>query len=263
MSRVQGIRSRLASAALLAAATACGQAPDQGAGRTELVVHAAISVREPLLALERDWEHATMVEVVYNFGASGDLARQILAGARADLFLSAGETETGALAEAGLLEASSLRALLANQLVVVVPADGPAGHAAPFDVQQLAAPAVRLLSIGDPRFVPAGRYAKAWLQSQGAWESVAGRILPAVDSRAALAAVESGGAQAGIVFRTDARHSTKVRIVHAVPPEQGPRIVYPLAVVRGSQATTGFLEGPEARAAFEAAGFVFLPAQAR
>lgn len=260
---MQGIRAHLASTALLAAATACGQAPEQRAGRTELVVHAAISVREPLLALERDWEHATQAEVVYNFGASGDLARQILAGGRADLFLSAGETEMDALAEAGLLEAASRLALLSNQLVVVAQADAPELVPGSFDVQQLAAPAVRLLSIGDPRFVPAGRYAKAWLQSHGAWAAVAGRILPAVDARAALAAVESGGAQAGIVFRTDAQHSTKVRIVHAVPPEQGPRIVYPLAVVRGSQATTGFLEGPEARAAFEAAGFVFLPAQVR
>ena len=120
----------------------------------------------------------------------------------------------------------------------------------------------------DVETVPAGRYAKAWLEERGVWADVAGRVLPGVDARAALAAVESAGAQAGIVYRTDAARSRQARVVHAVPPGEGPRIAYPLAVVAGrphaaeARAFTDFLASEAARATFEALGFSFLPAEA-
>jgi molybdate transport system substrate-binding protein len=102
---------------------------------------------------------------------------------------------------------------------------------------------------------------------RGVWSEVSGRVLPGVDVRAALAAVESGAAQAGIVYRTDAARSTKARIVHAVPFEEGPEISYPVAVVAGrpneeaARAFVEFLASPGARASFESFGFLFLPAQ--
>jgi molybdate transport system substrate-binding protein len=233
-------------------------------GPVELVVYAATSTRDVMQALEAPYERERGVELVFNFGSSGDLANQISAAVQADVFLSADEKEMDRLA--GLVAPGTRVALLSNQLVVVEPADGPSIFRAPFEPDELAGDAVELLSLGNVETVPAGKYAKAWLEARGVWGMVSGRVLPGVDVRAALAAVESGAAQAGIVYRTDAARSTRVRVVHAVPVEDGPRIRYPLAVLQGRPSESEardyvtFLRSPAARAAFEDAGFVFLPA---
>lgn len=224
-----------------------------------------MSTRDALLALEAGYERDHGVELVFNFGASGDLAGQILAGAPADLFLSADEQELARVEAAGLVLAGTRRVLLSNQLVVIEPAAGPSLFTAPFEPAQLADPRLRLLSLGDPASVPAGRYARAWLETQGLWSTLSERLLPAVDARAAVAAVASGGAEAGLVYRTDAALSGRVRIVHAVPLAEGPRIVYPLAVLAGrpeepaARAFAEFLASPAAGAAFEERGFLLLP----
>ena len=230
----------------------------------ELDVYAATSTRDVLLALEAPYEREHAVDLVFNFGASGDLANQILAAAKADVFLSADEKDMDRVA--ALIAPGTRAPLLSNQLVVVEPADGPSAFHAPFEPAELAGDGVELLSLGDVETVPVGRYAKAWLEERGAWEAVSERVLPGVDARAALSAVESGGAQAGIVYGTDAARTTKVRVVYAVPLDEGPPIRYPVAVLRDrpneSQARdfVTFLRSPAARAAFEEAGFVFLAA---
>lgn len=243
---------------------ACGgSAPE----RVELLVNAATSTRDALQALEGDYERAHGVELVFNFGASGDLAGQILAAGVADVFLSADEKEMDRVEAAGLVAAGTRRPLLSNQLVVIEPATGATLFSAPFTARQLAAPALERLSLGHVETVPAGRYAQAWLEAQGVWSELEARVLPAVDARAALAAVEAGGAQAGIVYRTDAARSNAVRVVYLVPRSEGPKISYPLAVVAGrpeaeseaARAFVEFLRSPAARAAFEQAGFTFLP----
>lgn len=236
-----------------------------GGDRPELLVHAATSARDALLALEADYEREQGLDLVFNFGGSGDLARQIEAAGAADVFLSADELEMDRLEAAGLLVPGTRTALLSNRLVVVEPADEPSPFEPPFAPAQLVRPAIRRLSLGETESVPVGRYARAWLEGLGLWSELSGRVLPAVDARAALAAVESGGAQAGIVYGSDAARSTRVRLVHAVPLAEGPRIVYPLAVVGGrpaereARALVAFLASPRARQAFEQAGFVFLP----
>jgi molybdate transport system substrate-binding protein len=150
--------------------------------------------------------------------------------------------------------------------VVVVPADSALRIAAPRD---LAAPAIRRLALANPEAVPAGRYAKAWLESQGQWTAVAGRIVPALDVRAALAAVESGAVDAGVVYRTDAAASRRVRVAYLVPEGEGPRIVYALAALRSrpnletARAAAAWLCGPEASAVFERFGFVVRPAESQ
>lgn len=234
----------------------------------ELAVYAATSTRDVLQGLEPAYEREHGVELIFNFGSSGDLSNQIVAAAKADVFLSADEKEMDEVEAAQLLAGGTRRPLLSNQLVVIEPAGGPSIFTQPFDPSQLAGPGVRLLSLGNVETVPAGRYAKAWLEQRGAWEGVADRILPGVDVRAALAAVESGGAQAGIVYRTDVARSEKARVVHAVPIEEGPKVSYPIAVVSGrpaereARAFADFLASPAARSAFEEVGFLFLPAQA-
>ncbi len=251
--------------AWIAPALACGGGEGQRAAPVELVVYAATSTRDALQALEAPYEREHGVDLVFNFGASGDLSSQILAAAKADVFLSADEQEMDRVEAADLLAAGTRRPLLSNQLVVIEPADGPSPFRAPFDPAQLAEPGIARLSLGNVETVPAGRYAKAWLERVGIWKDVARRVLPGIDVRAALAAVESGGAQAGIVYRTDAARSRRVRVVYAVPAEQGPRISYPVAALAGrpaerkARALALFLASPAAGAAFDAAGFVFLP----
>lgn len=256
---------RSALVLFLALAAACGGAP---AERPQIVVYAAASTRDALQALEPACERALGVELVFNFGSSGTLARQILAAAQADLFLSADEREMDEVERAGLLLAGTRVALLSNQLVVIEPAGAPTSFREPFEPAQLAGEGIARLSLADPASVPAGRYARAWLEARGAWDAVAGRVLPGVDVRAALAAVAAGGAPAGIVYRTDAARSSDVRVVHTIPLAEGPRIAYPLAAIAGrpaereARAALDFLASPDARAAFEAEGFLFLPALA-
>lgn len=266
-------RLRYACAFLLAACLSCSNeatseapAASASAPRPELTIYAATSTRDALLSLEARYEEQHRLELVFNFGSSGDLANQIVAAGKADVFLSADDKEMDKVEAAELMVAGTRRALLSNRLVVVEPADGPSSFSAPFEPSQLAGPKVQRLSLGNVESVPAGRYAKAWLEKLGVWSSVEGRVLPAVDVRAALAAVESGGAQAGIVYKTDVARSRKARVVHEVSAEDGPRISYPVALISGreheseARAFAEFLASPQARSSFEEFGFEFLPA---
>jgi len=265
---------RTAFALLFAALAACSQdgsaqgpSASASAPRIELTVYAATSARDALQNLETRYEEQDPVDLVFNFGSSGDLSNQIVAAAKADVFLSADDKEMDKVEAAKLVVEGTRRALLSNRLVVIEPEDGPSRFSSPFEPSQLGGPEVKLLSLGNVETVPAGRYAKAWLEKVGVWSSVADRVLPGVDVRAALAAVESGGAQAGIVYRTDVARSRKARVVHEVVAEDGPKITYPVAVVAGrerereARAFAEYLASPSARPTFEEFGFVFLPAE--
>jgi molybdate transport system substrate-binding protein len=238
---------------------ACGAREEE----PELTVYAAASLRDVLQELGPEAEAEAGARLVFNFGSSGDLARQIVAAHQADLFFSADERELERVEAAGLVETGTRRALLSNQLVVIEPADErPSLFAAPFEPAQLAGAELELLSLASTDTVPAGRYARAWLEARGVWTRVASRVLPGVDVRAALAAVESGGARAGIVYRTDAARSRKVRIVHAIPLAEGPAISYPLAVLARrpelarARQLADFLASPAALEVFERHGFI-------
>jgi molybdate transport system substrate-binding protein len=252
--------TRLLALVLLAAA--CTRSDPE---RPEVGVWAAASLRDALAELAPSLEAASGAEIVLNLGSSTDLARQILAGAPADVFLSADPLEMDRLEAEGLVEPGTRRPLLTNQLVVVVPSEGDSLSG----VAQLAGPTVRRLSIGDPRTVPAGRYARKWLESEGIWSEVSARVLPAVDVRAALAAVESGTCEAGIVYLTDAARSGRVRVVHVVPIEEGPAIRYAAAVLAGrprtreARALLACLSASPAGEVFRRHGFEPLPSGSR
>jgi molybdate transport system substrate-binding protein len=256
-------RARFPVALLLTLPWGCsGESQSAPGSRVELTVYAATSTRDALQALEGPYEREHAVDLVFNFGSSGDLSKQIVAAAKADVFLSADEREMDRLEQAQLVAAGTRRALLSNQLAVIEPADGPSLFAQPFEPSQLADPRIERLSLANVETVPAGRYAKAWLERAGIWRDVSERVLPGVDVRATLAAVESGGAQAGIVYRTDVARSNRARIVFAVPVEEGPRISYPVAAIAGrpreaeARTLVDFLASPSARAVFEEFGFV-------
>jgi molybdate transport system substrate-binding protein len=222
-------------------------------------VFAAASLTNALREIAPPWEKATGHRVVFNFGGSNTLVRQIRAGAPADLFLSADEAQMDTLEKDGLVVPGTRRSVLSNTLAVVVRADAPFRFTSAHD---LAVPDVTRLALADPRAVPAGVYAKAWLEKAGVWASIAPKVLPAENVRAALAAVESGNADAGVVYATDARASRVVRVAFTAPPGEAPAISYPLALLRDAPspaAARAFLEhlaGPEAATAFRRAGFV-------
>lgn len=255
---------RLLAFAVAAMSFACSKEAPPTA-RVEITIYAATSTRDALLALEAAYEREHAVDLVFNFGSSGDLSKQIVAARKADVFLSADEKEMSKVDEAKLLVPATRRVLLSNQLAVIESSDRPSLFTAPFAPAQLADPRIERLSLANVETVPAGRYAKAWLEKVGVWTAVSERVLPGVDVRAALAAVESGGARAGIVYRTDVALSKKVRVVHVVPLEEGPKIAYPIAVLAErphepeARAFVDFLGSASARAAFEDVGFFVLP----
>lgn len=234
----------------------------RGAEPVELRMSAAASLRDALDELSPALERATGARLALNLGASSDLARQIVAAAKVDLFLSADEAWMDHLAANGLVDAGSRCSPLSNRLVVVVSADRAL---AVRSARDLADPAVRRLSLAQPETVPAGRYAKAWLETQGIWDEVAARVVPALDVRAALAAVESGAIDAGIVYRTDAARSSRARIAFEVPAGEGPEISYALAAIAGrphldlARRVVAWLAGSEAASVFERHGFVVRP----
>jgi molybdate transport system substrate-binding protein len=227
------------------------------ASAAEVHVFAAVSLTEALEEIAKPYEQATHDEVVFHFGASSLLVRQIEQGAPADLFLSADEARMDALAKSGLVVASTRRSVLSNTLVIVVPRDG--GMAISSPAQLLRA---KTIALAEPSSVPAGVYARAWLQKLGLWERVASRIVPTENVRGALAAVESGNADAAIVYRTDARIAKHTRIAYEVPRASGPAISYPFALLRDAEQRPAamrfltYLQSKAARSVFARHGFL-------
>lgn len=207
----------------------------------EVRVFAAVSLTE---ALEEIAEGYTRDEIVFHFGASSLLARQIEQGAPADLFLSADEARVDALAKKGLIRTRV--SVLSNTLVVV---GMPLSRA-------------RSVALAEPSSVPVGVYARAWLQKIGMWKRIAPNVIPTENVRAALAAVESGNVDAAIVYKTDAKLAKRARVVLEVRRKDGPPISYPFALLRDAEnarAATLFLQHLQSKAAlrvFARHGFI-------
>ncbi len=224
----------------------------------EVAVYAAASLTDALQEVAQGFERSTGHKVVFNLGGSNDLARQIKAGAPADVFFSADKAQMDGLETAGLVRAQDRVDVLSNVLVVVVPAASTARLTGPGGL-----PAVSRLALADPQAVPAGVYARTWLESVGLWNELKDKVVPTLNVRAALAAVESENADAGIVYRTDAAISKHVKVAFEVPRDQAPAIVYPFAPLAGSKkaATADLvrhLTSPSAREVYRRHGFIVL-----
>ena len=223
-----------------------------------LTVSAAASLTDAAEEIATSYEKATGVKVALNLGASNQLARQIEEGAPVDLFLSADEASVDRLERKGLLAAGSRRSILSNTLVIVVEKGSRLAVDSP---RALASGSVRSLALAEPGSVPAGIYARQYLEALGLWESVRPKVIPTENVRAALAAVESGNADAAIVYRTDAGISRKIRVAYEVPPGSGPPISYGAAIIRESRQASAarrflsYLESPAASAVFRRHGF--------
>ena len=196
-----------------------------------LTVCAAVSLTESLEAAATAYVGAGGGSVRFNFAASNVLARQLANGAPADLFISADEGQMDVAAGAGAIDRTTRINLLGNRLAVIARPDRGGIN----DIRALLQPAVQRVAIGDPAAVPAGVYARQYLQAVGLWGAIQPRLVPVGNVRAAVAAVDNGSADAAIVYETDAAIARTAVIAFVVSGAGAPRIVYPAAVVAGSR----------------------------
>ena len=231
-----------------------------------LVVSAAISLTDAFRDIERAYTAAGGGPVRFNFAGSNVLARQIVNGAPADVFISADAVQMDYAQRAGAIDPPTRRNVVANRLAVIVPHDARVPIGTPRD---LASPAVRRIAIGDPAAVPAGQYARQYLEHAGLWTAVQSKLLPLANVRAAVAAAQSGGVDAAIVYESDAVASNRVVLAYVVPDAETPRIVYPGAIVARSanraaaERFLAFLHSAPAREIFERYRFRPLPERTR
>ena len=228
----------------------------------EVMVFAAASLTDALQEAGKAYQAVHPDEkVVFNFAGSNVLVKQIEAGAPADIFFSADEAKMDELQKKDLLLNNTRKDILSNSLVVIV--EKGSGLDLP-NLNALTGPQVKKLSLADTRGVPCGIYAQKYFEKKGVWNQVKDRVVPGVNVRAAMAVVESGDADAGIVFKTDAAVSSKVKIAYEVPAGDVPKIAYPAAVIKDSkipEAAQGFLtylESKEGAEIFKKYGFVTL-----
>lgn len=247
--------------AMILAASACGAGETGSGAAPRVVVSAAVSVSDALRRAADEFERTTDATVVLNVGGSDTLATQLLAGASADLFFSADTRQMDRVEAGGRILSSTKVDLLTNQLVVVTDVDRVGDLSS---VADLARPGVRRIAMGDPDAVPAGVYARQFLQSVGLWDAVRSKVVPTRSVRAALAAVEAGNADVGFVYRTDVALVDSVEMAFVIPIDEGPQIRYVAAVTTEAphEATARqlltFLRGARARRIFEDAGFMAL-----
>lgn len=259
------LRRRLALAVLALAAGGgprAAAAQDAAAGEPTVVVYAAASLTDVLGQIARDGGFAN---VRFSFAASSTLARQIEQGAPAQLFISADEAWMDAVQRSGRLEPGSRRDWAGNRLALVAPGatevaappEGAAAVAGPLRAA-LADPGARIAT-GDPAHVPAGKYAQSALEALGLAADTLPRLARADNVRSALVLVERGEAPLGIVYRTDALQSGRVKVIALFPAGSHAPIRYPAALIAGAppaaQRFYRHLFGDAARAALARAGF--------
>jgi molybdate transport system substrate-binding protein len=227
----------------------------------EILVSAAASLTDVLNEISKDYQSKSKNTVKFNYGPSSGLARQIDEGAPADIFFSADLPQMDNLDKKGRLEPGTRKNLLSNQLVIIVPADSKLAISSSKDLLKAN---VKRIALAEPSSVPVGVYSSKYLTDEGLWDQVKPKVVPVQDVRATLASVESGNVEAGFVYKTDAAVSRKVKIVYEVPIDKGPKITYPLAIVKDSKRKdaardfVSYVQSPAAKDAFKKYGFVVL-----
>lgn len=229
---------------------------------TVLKVSAAASLADALKEINTAFTKESGIKVELNLGASSMLARQIEEGAPADVFISADLAKMDGLVAKGLIQTETRENQLSNSLVIVVPADSTLPI---HSVKDLTGKSIARITTGDPKAVPVGIYAKAYLEKAGLWQELEPKLVAAENVRAALAAVESGNIDAGIVYKTDAATSKKVKVACEIPAMEGQPIVYPMAALKNAAQPKAakqyleFLDLPASKVVFEKFGFIVLP----
>ena len=224
---------------------------------TKLLISAAASLKDSLQEIKPLYQKKQQVAIAYNFAASGTLQQQIENGAPVDIFISAAEKQMKALRSQGLILEDTQRSLLTNRLVLIVPNNS--SNITNF--QQLTRPEIKRIAVGEPRSVPAGQYAEEVFTKLNILEQVKPKLVLGNNVRQVLAFVESGNADAGVVYLTDAKTSKQVKVAATATEDLHSPIVYPSAVLKGSKNISAakqylqFLASNQARTVFEKYGF--------
>ena len=216
-----------AAALLLVGALACDDGPR---GEKALLVFAATSLTDALTEIGRSFEEQRDVDVAFSYEGSQTLARQIVRGAPADMFISAGRFPADLLQDEGLVEHEATH-LLTNRLVLVIDPSGADVES----LDQLTSDLVRRVAVANPDLAPAGWYAREALTHLGLWENLRGKLVLGPDVRVTLAYVESGNVDVALVYQTDARVAEGLKVLDIVPPDSYSPIVYPAVVIRRSE----------------------------
>jgi len=234
-------------------------APLLAAANPNLLVSAAASLKDVMEEIQPLYQKKQPnVNLTFNFGASGALLQQIEQGAPADIFISAAKRQMDTLDQKGALVPGTRTNLANNKLVLIVPKDSRAVTS----FTSLKQPEIKRIAIGEPRSVPAGQYAEQVLQKLNLWNDVKPKLVFANNVRQVLAAVESGNADAGMVYITDAKISNKVKVVVAADDSYHSPIIYPIAVLKSSKnvneakAFVQYLSSQEAKGVLQKYGFI-------
>lgn len=226
-------------------------------GGTVLVL-AAASLTDVLTQAAAKFKEETGIEVKFSFGGSDALATQVRRGAPGDAVIFAGAGPLDGLEKDGLVLKDTRRNVASNRLVVIAPAGSERKLSS---LGEIATAYSGRVAIADPQLAPAGRYAQAALEKAGVWSALGPRLIPGLDVRNAAAAVSSGNAEFGFVYETDAAAVKGVEVAMLVPQDAYPQILYPAAVLAGSEAQTqagrflGYLVSHEAAGLFAKYGF--------
>jgi len=258
-------RSRqLGIAVLLALSLAMMPQPGAAGDEAAPTVFAAASLKTALDAVAGDWHVKTGEKPVIAYAATPALAKHIERGAQADIFISADQAWMDHLAGQGLIVAESRFDLLGNRLALIAPKDSTIAATAEPGLALAAVLGKGRLAVAGVDAVPAGKYAKAALQSLGVWDTVKGKLAQTENVRGALRLVSRGEAPLGIVYASDAAADPTVKIVSLFPQDTHAPIVYPAARLKQAGSGEGepflaYLRSPEAAARFEQFGFAAAP----
>lgn len=239
----------------------CGGGNGKGGGEqsVELTVLAAASLTDVCGEIKERYEaEHDNITLHFSFGASGALQTQIEEGAPADVFLSAAWKQMKALDEAGLMDSDSVRPLLENKIVLVVPADSDTDLSS---FEEVAADKVAMIGLGEPESVPVGQYSEEVFTSLNLLDQVKAKANYGSDVRTVLSWVETGAVDCGVVYATDAYTTEQVKIVAEAPEGSCGQVIYPVGVVGGSAhaqeaaAFVEYLQTQEILSLFESYGF--------
>jgi len=256
-----GIRLRKRVGAFLLVLACILTAPAHAADdrSQEILVFAAASLTNVLDEIGAAYTQQTRRPVKFSYAASSALARQLEAGARADVFFSADLEWMDYVQARSLIDRTTRRNVLGNRLALVAPADSKIELKIAPGFALVAALGNGRLATGDPESVPVGKYARTALTSLGVWNDVADRLVRADNVRSALAFIARGETPLGIVYETDAKVEKRVRVVGFFPADSHPPIVYPAAVTAQARPAAGqfidFLQSAPAQEAFKKYGF--------
>ena len=235
-------------------------AEDEKKQKETITILAAASLTNVLPKVVQAWNVKNKTNVIFSFEATSRLAQQVKAGVLADLFFSADQEWMDNLDQENLIEKESRTTLLSNRIVLIVPVDSTF---IPKNSEELNNSQIKHLALAGET-VPAGKFARAALKSEGHLEKIQSKIVSADNVRAALQWVALKEAEAGIVFQTDAKIQPKVKIAFQFPESSHPKIQYPAAIIKGSKkiaASKSFIEfckTKEAKEIFESEGFMVL-----